>query len=137
MSRLLRLTLALTLLVATACASDVVMVAAKPPAHYEKLGRTMGEACGVLLFYSTVYSIIPIQLTSRIDRAYAEAVTRQPGTTGLINAELSGSWFWWVLGTTYCTHLEADAIREVAAPPEPPPAAPVPSEPAPAPEKTP
>jgi hypothetical protein len=128
----LRVTLSLALLAATACSSPAVLVAPKPPPHYEKVSgvRAYGSACGTLFFYSTVYSILPIMLTSRVDRAYQEALAKNPGATGLVNVDLQESWFWWILGTTYCTNLTGDAIRETpapppeAAPPEPAPPAP-------------
>lgn len=127
--------LAMALLSATGCISDVITVAPRPPAHYEKLGRTNGEACGVVLFYSTIYSIIPILMGSRIERAQQEALAKKPGATALINTEIWGHWFWWIIGTTYCTNIEGEAIREAAAPAEPPalPAAEPPAAPAPAP----
>ncbi len=108
------------LLVVTGCASDVVTVAQRPPEHYERVGHTSGEACGVLLFYSTIYSIFPVMLTSRLQRAYTDALSHAPGATGLVNTEISEFYFWWIIGTTYCTMLDGDGIREVSAPAPPP-----------------
>ena len=124
---------ALALLAVTGCASEAVTVAPRPPEHYERLGRVSGEGCGVLLFYSTVYSMFPIMLTSRAERAYADALRHASGATGLVNTEISEFYFWWIIGTTYCTMLDGDAIREVSAPaaPEPPPEIPPSSEPVP------
>ena len=111
--------LATALVTGSGCISDTITVAARPPAHYEKLGRTNGKACGVVLFYSTIYSILPIMMGSRVERAQAEALAKKPGATALMNTEIWGNWFWWIIGTTYCTSIEGEAIREVAAAPEP------------------
>jgi len=107
----LRLCLALVCLGATACVSEVVTLAPRPPARYERLGSAEGEACG-----SLVFGAIPIQMDSRITRARAAALAQQPGATGLINVELSSDWTWWLFGITHCTSVNGDAIREVAGP---------------------
>ena len=76
-----------------------------------------------------MYSIIPVMLTSRLERAYKDALSHAPGATGLVNTEISESYFWWILGTTYCTMLDGDGIREVSAPPPAEGEAPVPAAP--------
>ena len=106
-----QLTVFFALLTATSCVSDEVTVAPRPPARYERMGGTDGEACGVLLF-----GFVPIGMNSRLQRAQAEALGKKPGATMLINTELSSEWFWWFFGNTHCTSLEGEAIREVAAP---------------------
>lgn len=107
MSHRLRILL-LVLLTATACTTGVT-VTPRLPAHYEKLGHTTGEGCGVMLF-------MPILMSSRLERAYANALARRPGATALTSVEMWDSWFFWVLGTTYCTSLEGEAIRETGEP---------------------
>jgi hypothetical protein len=94
----------------------VVTVAPPLPEHYERLGQTSGEACGVLLFYSTLYSVIPVMLNSRVQRAYDDALSHVPGATGLVNTEISESYYWWIIGSSYCTMIEGDGFREVSAP---------------------
>jgi hypothetical protein len=71
----------------------------------------MGEACGALLL-----TFIPIEMNSRVERAYAAAVQRMPGATALASVDLTESWYWWVLGASHCTILEGIAIREVTSP---------------------
>jgi|SoimicmetaTmtHMA_FD_contig_31_25452930_length_1092_multi_3_in_0_out_0_2 hypothetical protein len=109
--RRIRLTVVIALLGAAGCVSDEVMVVPRPPAHYERMGGTDGEACGAL-----VLGFIPIEMTTRLQRAQAEALQKKPGASGLINAELSSEWIWWFFGTTHCTSIEGEAIREVATP---------------------
>ena len=109
--RRVQLTVALTFLTATGCVSEEVTVVPRPPAHYERMGGTDGEACGVLVF-----GFIPIGMGTRLQRAQAEALQKKPGATALINAELSSEWFFWLFGNTHCTTLNGEAIREVATP---------------------
>lgn len=107
----LRCCLAVLLLGSTACVSEVVAVAPRPPLHYEWLGAVEGRACGTLLLQA-----IPIQMDSRVTRAEAAALAKQPTATGLLNTQLSGDWIYWLLGITHCTQVNGDAIRETAAP---------------------
>jgi hypothetical protein len=99
------------LLSATGCVSDAVTVAPRPPASYERMGGTEGEACG-----SVVLGAIPIEMGTRVERALAEAMQRKPGATQLINTQISWTWYWWLFGNTHCTSVEGEAIRELAAP---------------------
>jgi hypothetical protein len=103
----------LTLLGVTlaACASPPVLIAAKPPEQFEKLGRVTGTACGSLGLGGTGYYFIPIMLNSRVERAYQRALANVPGATALIDTEVKESWYWWVLVTTRCTTITGEAIR--------------------------
>jgi hypothetical protein len=99
----------LALAFATGCASDAVTIAPRPPAHYERLGPTKGSGCGVL-----VLGFLPIQMASRVERAYAEALTKAPGSTALANTELWERYYFWLAGVTYCTSVEGTALRASA-----------------------
>ncbi|MFI5317120.1 MAG: hypothetical protein ACHQ6T_15575 [Myxococcota bacterium] len=112
---------ALAFLSATSCVSDEVTVAPRPPANYERMGGTDGEACGALLL-----DLIPIGMGSRVQRAQSEALRKKPGATALINTELSANWVWWFVGVIHCTSVEGEAIREIARPEVLPPATTVP-----------
>ena len=63
-----------------------------------------------------VLGFIPIQLDSRVERAYAGASAKAPTATALVNTELWETWTWWFVGITYCTGIEGTPIR----PTEPP-----------------
>ena len=93
------------------CASEPILVAPRPPAHYERLGTTRGEGCGALLL-----TFIPIEMNSRVERAYADALQRMPGATAVVDVDLTETWYWWVVGVNHCTMLEGIAIREVQSP---------------------
>ena len=94
------------------CASEPVTVFPLPPPKYEVLGRVTGLECGTLALLGAVVNFFPVQLNSRLERAYQEAVRTIPGTTSLINVEVREDWFWWVLATTRCTLITGDAIRD-------------------------
>ena len=94
-----------------ACASEPFNVAPRPPEKFEKLGAASGEACGSLLILATAYYFIPVQLNSRVERAYARAVESVPGATGLVNVTMKEDWFWWLIGTARCVTLTGEAIR--------------------------
>jgi hypothetical protein len=94
-----------------ACASEPINVAPRPPEKFEKLGAASGEACGSLLILATAYNFIPVQLNSRVERAYARAVESVPGATGLVNVTMKEDWFWWVIGTARCVTITGEAIR--------------------------
>jgi hypothetical protein len=94
-----------------ACAEQPVLIAPRPPEKYETLGKATGTACGTIIIGPTAYNAIPIMLTSRVDRAYREALATVPGATALINTELDEYWYWWVIGTARCTTVSGEAIR--------------------------
>ena len=94
------------------CASEPVNVFPLPPAKYEILGPVTGIGCGTLAFLGAAVNFFPVQLNSRLERAYRQAVQTIPGTTSLINVRVREDWFWWVIATTRCTVISGDAIRE-------------------------
>lgn len=95
----------------SACASGFVTVAPEPPAQYTVLGTAKGQACGSLGTVSTAYYVIPMQLNSRVERAYTNAVTSVPDATGLVNVSYEEDWFWWLIGTARCVTITGDAIK--------------------------
>ena len=97
------------------CASGLTTVAPMPPEKFEKLGHATGTATGSLVSpaISTVWYFIPIMLNSRVDRAYANALSSVPGATGLIDVTYEESWAWWVFGTSRTVTINGEAIKEV------------------------
>ncbi len=95
------------------CSSAPVNVFPLPPKRYEVLGPVAGIGCGNLVLLGEVVNFVPVKLNSHLQRAYRQAIGTIPGTTSLINVDVREDWFWWVLGTTRCTLITGDAIREV------------------------
>jgi hypothetical protein len=93
------------------CASEFINVAPAPPQKFERLGTATGEACGSLGILATAYYFVPIQLNSRIERAYNRAVASAPGATGLINVTYQEDWTWWLIGTARCVTVTGEAIK--------------------------
>lgn len=102
-----------TFLLLQGCTSAPVTVFPLPPPKYEVLGRVSGLECGTLALLGAGVNVFPVQLNSRLERAYQEAVQTIPGTTSLINVEVREDWFWWILATTRCTLVTGDAIKGV------------------------
>jgi len=101
----------ITVLLVGGCAGNYVKIAPRASETYENLGPVEGSGCGTMLFLSTAYNFIPVNLNERVDDAYKEALGKVPGATGLINVSYSETWFWWVLGTTRCTKITGEAVR--------------------------
>ena len=95
----------------TSCSGGFATIAPTPPAEYTRLGKAEGTACGTLFVIATAYNFIPIMLTSRVERAYANAVDSVQGATALIDVTLQEDWYWWVLGTTRCATIQGEAIK--------------------------
>jgi hypothetical protein len=102
--------LAVTLSLA-ACSSGNVIITKTPQENYQRLGKTEGTGCGTMGVISTAYNFLPIFLNDRYERAYAEALGKIPGATGLIDVTLEETWFWWVVGTTRCSTVAGEAIK--------------------------
>jgi hypothetical protein len=94
------------------CASDFVTIASAPPENFERLGPAEGSATGSLGILGTAYYFIPMALSSRMERAYQNAVDSVPGATGLINVQYEERWYWWVIGTARKVTVRGEAIRE-------------------------
>lgn len=108
------LSVALPLLAALAaggCASGFTKVAPMPPAEFQRLGPTAGEACGSLGVLATGYYAIPMGLNSRVENAYIDALNKVPGATTLVDVTISEDWFWWLIGTARCVKVSGEAIK--------------------------
>lgn len=111
----IRRALPMVMLCATlaSCASELQTIYRTPPAKYEKLGQVTGVATGSLGLVATGYYFVPMGLNSRVERAYVDAITKIPGTTGLIDVTYQESWYWWVIGTARKVTITGEAIKEV------------------------
>jgi len=95
-----------------ACTSAPINVSPLPPAKYQVLGKAEAKHCGSLGAMATAYYFIPMGLNARVESAYQEAVASVPGATALINVSISEDWSWWFVGTSRCTKISGDAIKE-------------------------
>jgi hypothetical protein len=102
---------AATALLVTGCVGDYYLVAPTPPPGHTKLGDATGSACGMLMILSTAYNVIPVQLNSRAERAYQEALAQYPDAKALINVTMKQNWYWVVIGTLHCVTLTGEAIK--------------------------
>jgi len=93
------------------CASGFTKVAPTPPQSYQKLGQTTGSACGSLGVLATAYYAIPMGINSRVERAYADALAKVPGATGLIDVTMQEDWNWWLVGTARCVTVTGEAVK--------------------------
>jgi hypothetical protein len=93
------------------CASGFTKVAPTPPQNYQKLGHTSGSACGSLGVLATAYYAIPIGINSRVERAYADALAKVPGATGLIDVTMQEDWNWWLIATARCVTVTGEAVK--------------------------
>lgn len=97
----------------TSCSSELYTIYKTPPAKYEKLGRVTGSADGSLGVLATAYYVIPMGLNSRVERAYADALSKAPGATSLIDVSYQESWYWWLIGTARRVTISGEAIKEI------------------------
>ena len=102
----------LWLMALAGCASQPLNVAPLPPAQYRVLGPATGKACGTLGILGTAINFIPMQLNTRVERAYQQALQSVPGATGLVDVQIQDDWFWWLLASTRCTTVSGNAIKE-------------------------
>jgi hypothetical protein len=93
------------------CASDFTKVAPRPPEKFQKLGRASGTACGSMIIGDWVLHFIPIALNSRVERAYAEALSSVPGATAMVDVTYQERWYYWAIGDTRCVTITGEAIR--------------------------
>jgi hypothetical protein len=97
----------------TSCSSELHTIYKTPPAKYEKLGKVTGTGTGSLGLLATLYYVVPMGLNSRTEKAYADALLKAPGATGLIDVTYQESWYWWVLGTARKVTISGEAIKEI------------------------
>ena len=88
------------------CASDKVMVVAKPPVNAQKLGRVEGRAMGGNFLW-----LFPIRENSRTARAYNSALAKAPGATALTNVTLQENWYWYLFGTFRSVTISGEAVK--------------------------
>lgn len=63
------------------------------------------EACGFQLFL-----LIPISINGRMERAYQD-LEQQAGGDFITDVEVQERWVYGFVGTSYCTALQAKAVR--------------------------
>ena len=106
-----RLVAVLALLLTAGCASDWVNVAPLPPDRYQKLGATEAEVCGLRLLALPWHQFLSRGMRTRVERAYAEAVSRIPGATALIDVSFQERWSYGILASEHCVAIRGEAIR--------------------------
>ena len=109
-----RLSVALTVgasLLLGACASGFTNVAPTSTAQAQRLGNAEGSACGTMLLGPTAYNFIPAGLNSRVERAYADALSNVPGATALTDVTVQENWYWWIIGTSRCVTVKGEAVK--------------------------
>jgi hypothetical protein len=93
----------------TACAGTPVALGTRVngtgPAPTGTANTITAEACGFQLFL-----FFPISINDRLARAYASLET-QAGGAFITDVQVQESWGWRFVGTSYCTTLQAKAIR--------------------------
>ncbi len=103
--------LAISVVSMTGCASQFTMIAPLPPEKFAKLGPAEGTACGTMLIDGTVFNFIPVELNTRVERAYQNALESVPGATALVDVTMKEWWVCWYIGTTRCVTITGEAIR--------------------------
>ena len=93
------------------CASGYTNVAPAPAAEHARVGAATGSACGSLGLLATAYNFVPMGLNSRVERAYADAVSSVPGATGLTDVTMQENWYWWLVGTARCVTITGEAVK--------------------------
>lgn len=88
-----------------ACSSPTVRMGDEPPADIDRAaGRPISaSACGYQLV-----GLIPIASNSRQQRAY-DSLQQQAGGDFVGDVVLTEEWYYGVVGTVYCTQLDAKA----------------------------
>jgi hypothetical protein len=50
-------------------------------------------------------------MSSRVQRAYDDAVAGVPGASALVDVTMHEEWYWVVLGTLRCVTISGEAIK--------------------------
>lgn len=106
--------LAMVIFLCAGCTSGFVAVAPRVPEKFEKRGPAQGSACGFMLFDfggGAWFSVFPVTLNDRVERAYQRALESVPGSTALINVTMKEDWFWWGIGNSRCVTISGEAIK--------------------------
>lgn len=93
------------------CARDYTMLAPRPPAAYERLGRVEGVGCGSSWLLLPFDNTAEFGYRGRIERARAAALAQKPGATALLDVSVQEHTTWWLIGVTECVTVRGDAIR--------------------------
>jgi hypothetical protein len=98
------------------CSSDPMHLGSPIPQGSQLTkGRDIAaQACGFQLLL-----LIPIKINDRYQRAY-QTLAAQAGPDLITQVAVEEEWNWAFVGTVYCTHLRARAVRVVPSPPPPP-----------------
>lgn len=93
----------------SACAGAPVQIDSQTGQKYDatRWRNISAEACGFQLFL-----FIPIATNSRAKRAY-EALMKRAGDDYVADIQVQESWTYGVVGTAYCTTLEAKAYPRI------------------------
>lgn len=97
------------LLLVAGCSSHSAMIGPRPPRDFQEVGWVGERACGFLLF-----GVIPIRMSSRTARAYAEASRAAERRTATALANTGIQYQWWLIppaGELHCTVIEGTAVR--------------------------
>lgn len=90
----------------TACAGSPVSLGTRVADVPVGESRTItAEACGMQLLL-----FIPIGVNSRLERAYS-SLQSQAGDAVITDVKVKERWIYRFVGTSYCTELQASAIR--------------------------
>ena len=89
------------------CASQQVNLSSHAQGAYDPSSRQQisSRGCGFQLF-----SLIPIVVNSRADRAYRALVEQAPDSY-ITDVKVSERWTYAYVGTVFCTQLDATAYR--------------------------
>ncbi len=93
------------------CTSGEVLIQPKLTGKEKVIRRVKGEGCGFIGLLATAYYFFPIELNSRVEKAYDRAMSQVPGAVGLTNIVIEEDWYWVVLGTVRCTSITGDAVQ--------------------------
>jgi hypothetical protein len=109
-NRLIKLVAALLAgVLISACSGALVQLGQHTDQKYDstRWRRISAEACGFQLFL-----FIPIATNGRAERAY-EALMKRAGDDYVADIQVQESWTYGVVGTAYCTTLEAKAYPRI------------------------
>ncbi|TGK14236.1 hypothetical protein [Leptospira stimsonii] len=99
------------------CSSDHILLQPVLTGNEKTLGDVKGKACGFVGFPYPAFTLlpihyfIPIRQTSKIERAYQNALEQIPGTKAIKNIKIEEFWFWGILGNFQCLTISGEAIQ--------------------------
>jgi len=111
MSKTTKLTLGVALALAlTACSSPTIRISGEPPSDIDRAkGRPISaSSCGFQLI-----QLVPLATNERQEKAY-EDLKKQAGSDYIGDVVATEEWYYGVIGSLYCTKLEAKAYPKRA-----------------------